>query len=155
MKSLVTGESLVLKLANGKTTVKAFMMKTPILYSKDIHLAGMAGLKSTITDVDINGDKTCTSTVRVSNSSPVEMDLGTIKQDILTPGGEKIAEQGGKMDLQRGDSSHKMKGRLLGSITNDNATILVTGVEEDTWLDQILGYYQGSVTLSRNLVSIS
>jgi hypothetical protein len=70
VKSLMTDESLVLKLANGKTTVKAFMTKTPILYSKDIHLAGMAGIKSTITDAEINGDKTFTSTVRVSNPSP-------------------------------------------------------------------------------------
>jgi hypothetical protein len=48
-----------------------------------------------------------------------------------------------------------MKGRVLGLITNNNATILGTGMDEDTWLDQVLGYYQGLVTLPTNLVSIS
>jgi hypothetical protein len=129
------------------------MMKTPMLYAKDIHLAGMDGLKSIITDVDINGDGAFTSTVKVRNPSPVELDLGTTKQDILNAGGEKIAEQGGKMYLLRGDSSYKMKGRVTGRITEETATILGTGVEEDTWLDQVLAYYQGLVTLPRALVS--
>jgi hypothetical protein len=153
VKSLMGDKSLLLKLANGKTTVKAFMMKTSMLYAKDIHLTGMDGLKSIITDVDINGDGAFTSTVKVRNPSPVELDLGTTKQDIFNAGGEKIAEQGGKMYLLRGDSSYKMKGRVTGRITEETATILGTGVEEDTWLDQVLAYYQGPVTLPRALIS--
>ena len=148
VKSLMQDEALVMHLQNGHTTIKAFLgMKSSIIYAKDVHMKGMNGPKTVMVRTEGDG-KTFRNTMRSTNPSPVEMDLGTLREDIVNGKGEKIAEQKGKVYLMRGDTEFVMIGSVTGVAPEGEARIVGLGVEEDNWNNDTMPFLNTATTLT-------
>jgi hypothetical protein len=133
-KSIMSDEKLVLTIEGGKTTIKAMFLKANITYAKDMHLKGMLGPNTQITKTEVGADgKSFTNTIVVQNPSPLEIDIGTLKQDILNGKGEKIAEQSGKAYFKQGETTFTMTGTTTGVAAEGDITLKGTGVAEDNW----------------------
>jgi hypothetical protein len=55
VKSLMQDEELVMKLENGKGTIKAMMMTANIVYHKDVKMKGMNGPKTVMVKTEKEG----------------------------------------------------------------------------------------------------
>jgi len=152
--AILRDESLLLQLKNGKGTVKAMMgMSAQIDYNKDCPLKGMHGPKTTISKTEVAGGG-FKNTLKLVNPSPLELDLGTIKQEVRNKDGSVIALQQGKAYLLRGETSFLMEGTVVGKAAGEDAVIVATGVEEDNWHNETITAFQESVVLPKELVSL-
>lgn len=147
VKALMQDEALILRLENGHATIKAFMMRANIIYAKDVHLKGMHGPKTVMVKTKVDG-KTFTNTMKATNPSPVEIDLGTVKQDIVNGKGEKIADQKGKVYFMRGETEYTMSGSVTGVAYDGEAMILGLGVEEDNWNNHTIPFLNTPTTVT-------
>ncbi|TVY38328.1 hypothetical protein LSUB1_G005140, partial [Lachnellula subtilissima] len=81
-KSIMSDSSLTLHLTNGSSTIKALFLSSKITYAKDVLLTGMSGPLTTMLSTTISPAGTFTNTMQVQNPSPLEIDLGTLKQEL-------------------------------------------------------------------------
>jgi len=138
-KSIMNDSSLTLHLTNGSSTIKALFLSAKITYAKDVHLTGMSGplttmLSTTMLSTTISPTGTFTNTMQVQNPSPLEIDLGTLKQELRNAKGEKIAVQRGKLYLGRGETRYVMQGEVTGvEVGEGQVRVLGVAVEEDNW----------------------
>ena len=153
VKSLMQDESLTLRLENGHATIKAFLLKASIIYAKDVHLKGMHGPKTIMVKTEVEGT-TFRNEMKANNPSPVEIDLGTVKQSILNGRGEKIAEQKGKVYFMRGETEYVMSGTVTGMAPEGNARISGLGVEEDNWNNQTIPFLDTPVPLTDEFIDL-
>jgi hypothetical protein len=145
--AIMNDENLVLKLENGKTTIKALMLKSNITYAKNVHMKGMNGPKTIISKTEVSADgKSFTNTLVATNPSPLEIDLGTVKQEIRNGKGEKIAEQKGKVYLSTGETTYTMSGTTTGFPADGEVKIVALGVEEESWNNLTLTSFSMPVT---------
>ncbi|KAL2074899.1 hypothetical protein VTL71DRAFT_8679 [Oculimacula yallundae] len=152
--AILRDENLVLQLKNGKGTVKAmFGMSTSIDYNKDCHLKGMNGPKTSILSTEVVGEG-YRSTLRMSNPSPLELDLGTLKQEIRNVDGSLVATQQGKAYLVRGDTDYVVEGKVVGKAAGKEVKLFAVGVEEDNWHNETITAFEEPVVLTPELVSL-
>ncbi|EKD20006.1 uncharacterized protein L3040_002316 [Drepanopeziza brunnea f. sp. 'multigermtubi'] len=151
--AILRDESLVLKLQNGKAQVKAMGMKAEIDYNKDCPLKGMNGPKTSISKTVVEGGS-FKNTLVVENPSPLELDLGTIQQELRNQDGSVIATQSGKAYLSRGQSTYDVEGKPSGKAAGASATLVATGVAENNWHNETIQAFQVPVTLPAELVTI-
>lgn len=145
-------DKLVLRLRNGLATIKTFMLSANITYNKDVSLKGMSGPKTTIKRIEVDGAG-FRSTMLAINPSPLEIDLGTVKHEIRNSIGTKIAEQKGKVYLNRGESIYIMTGVTAGAVTEGDAVIVGLGVdEENVWAGKAIEHFKALVTLPQEFV---
>jgi hypothetical protein len=153
--AIMNDESLILKLENGKTTIKAFIMKANITYAKDVHLKGMNGPKTIISKTEVSADgKSFTNTLVATNPSPLEIDLGTAKQEIRNGKGEVIAEQKGKVYLKTGETTYTMSGTTTGVPADGEVKIVAMGVEEENWNNLTLTSFSMPVTPPQEFLAL-
>ncbi|OWP04638.1 hypothetical protein B2J93_4452 [Marssonina coronariae] len=154
--ALLRDESLLLQLRNGKGTVKALGMTADINYNKDCPLAGMHGPKTTIARAAAAGAGAgFTSTLVVSNPSPLEIDLGTIKQELRNADGTVVAVQQGRAYLSRGQTEFVVTGTPTGAAAaGPEATLVATGVVEDNWHNETITAFEGPVVLPKELLDL-
>ncbi|KAG4431941.1 hypothetical protein IFR05_012586 [Cadophora sp. M221] len=158
LKAFVTAilrdESLLLQLKNGKGTVKAMMgMSAQIDYNKDCPLKGMHGPKTTILKTLVEGEG-FKNTIKIVNPSPLELDLGTIKQEIRNADGSVVAVQQGKVYLLRGDTDFVVEGKAVGKAAGQDAKLVAVGVAEDNWHNETITAFDEPVVLPQELVSL-
>ena len=146
-------ESLTLRLENGHATIKAVLLKANIIYAKDVHLKGMNGPKTVMTKTEVDG-KRFTNTMKASNPSPAEIDLGTVRFDIRNGSREKIAEQKGKVYFIRGETEYVMSGTVTGVVPEGEAQIVGLGVEEDNWNIQTIPFLNTPTTLTDEFITL-
>src|SRR4051794_31385001 len=120
-------ESLVLRLENGQTKLRAMMMTSTITYAKDVTLKGMNGPKTILTKTEPEGSG-FKNTITCINPSPLEIDLGTVKYEIKNSKGERIAEQQGPVYIKRGEFAYTMTGTVTGVAPDGEAMISGLGV---------------------------
>lgn len=128
----MSDDTLTLHLKNGAPTIKAFMISTTITYAKSVTIRGMSGPKTTMKATTITATGFSNTMVSV-NTSPLEIDLGTLRQEIRNSKGETIAVQKGKVYFRCGESEFVMEGTVTGVLPDENgeARIVGVGVEED------------------------
>ena len=153
VKSLIQDEALVLRLENGHATIKAMFIKSNIVYAKDVQLKGMNGPKTVMVKTEGDG-KSFKNMMRTTNPSPVEMDIGTLKQEILNGKGEKIAEQKGKLYLMRGETEFVLSGTVTGVAAEGEPRLVGTGVEEDNWNNLTITYFNAATTLTDEFAAL-
>ncbi|CZS99727.1 uncharacterized protein RAG0_08036 [Rhynchosporium agropyri] len=153
--AVLRNEDLVLQLKNGKGTVKAMLgLSAKIDYNKDCALKGMNGPKTSIVKTEVLGGQRYRSTMRVINPSPLELDLGTIKQEIRNLDGSVIAVQQGKMYLLRGESEYVVEGMVVGKAVGKDVKLVATGVEEDNWHNETITAFDEPIVLTNELLNI-
>jgi hypothetical protein len=153
VKSLMQDETLILRLENGHATIKAFLLRSNIIYAKDVHLKGMNGPKTLMVKTEGDG-KAFTNTMKATNPSPVEIDIGTMKMDVVNGKGEKIAEQKGKLYLMRGETEYTMSGTVTGIAADGEARAIGLGVEEDNWNNQTITSLNTPITLTDEFTTL-
>jgi hypothetical protein len=89
------------------------------------------------------------------NPSPLEIDLGTLRQEIRNSKGEKIAEQKGKVYFGMGETSYVMSGTTTGTEVGEGEVRVVgLGVEEDNWNNFTLVHSDTATTLTEEFVAL-
>ena len=153
VQSLMQSAELVMRLENGKGTIRAVMVTTSIVYAKDLHLKGMNSLKTAMIKTEAVGDG-YRNTMLTINPSPVEIDLGTAHFQILNADGKKIADQSGITYIARGESTHVVTGRTTGVASKGKSMLVGVTVEEDSWNRETIGYLNAPVTVSDAFVAL-
>ncbi|KAH7418909.1 hypothetical protein BKA64DRAFT_591061 [Cadophora sp. MPI-SDFR-AT-0126] len=140
--AVLRDESLVLQLKNGKGTVKALLgLSAEIDYNKDVPLKGMNGPKTSIAKTVVEGGG-FKNTLTYVNPSPLELDLGIIKQELRNKDGSVIAVQQGKTYLVRGETNVVVEGKVVGKAAGGEAVIVSIGVVEDNWHNETITAFQ-------------
>lgn len=153
-KAITVDDDVILSLENGHTTLQKSLFSASIVYKKDVALKGMSGPKTIIEKTEPNG-KEFKNTVVSFNTSPLEIDLGTVKHEIRNSKGEKIAEQRGKVYLARGKSTYVMTGVTSGMTTEKDARLVGVGVEEeDVWPNQAILSFNVPLTLTDEFLAM-
>ena len=153
VKSLMQDEELVLKLENGKGTIKAMMMTANIVYRKEVKLKGMNGPKTVMTETEKEGEG-FKNTMLTINPSPLEIDMGTVHYEIRSEDGGKIAVQSGKTYITRGESTSVMVGKTMGEAPKLQAKLVGVTVEDDNWHKETITYLDTTTTLSEEFVAL-
>lgn len=130
-----------------------FGLTAPIDYNKDCPLKGMHGPKTIIAKTVVEGGG-FKNTLKVQNPSPLELDLGTIQQEIRNVDGSVVATQQGKAYLLKGETTYVVEGKVVGKAVGKDAKIVATGVAEDNWHNETIQAFQENVELPQELVSL-
>lgn len=147
--AIMQDDELVLRLENGKATVKALGSTASIIYQKEIKLKGMKGLKVTMAGTEPEGDG-FKSTMLMVNPSPFEIDLGTVHYKVLDMDGLTVAEQRGLTYITRGESRASIAGPITGRVSNGQVRFIGVDVEEDNWYKEVIKAVDISVAIPRN-----
>ena len=153
VKSIMQDENLILRLENGKGTIKAMMMTAKIVYRKEVHLKGMNGPKTVMVKTERNGDG-YKNTILTLNPSPLEIDMGIVHSEIRNEDGIKIAMQTGETYIKRGESTNLTTGRTTGVVPNGEARLVGIDVDDDTWHKKTIAYLDTSIVLSKEFVEM-
>lgn len=153
VKSLTQDESLVFRLENGHATIKGFLLYAKITYSKDVQLKGMNGPRTEMVSTEVKG-KGFVNRMKTWNPSPVEMDVGTVKQDVRNGKGETIAEQKGVVYYTRGETEYAMEGTLTGLLPDGESRIVGVGAEEDNWNNETIPFHDTPMNLTDEFVAL-
>ncbi|KAE9372658.1 hypothetical protein N431DRAFT_375921 [Stipitochalara longipes BDJ] len=153
VKSLMQDEELVMKLENGKGTIKAMMMTANIVYQKDVKMKGMNGPKTVMVKTEKEGDG-FKNTMLTINPSPLEIDMGTVHYEIRNEDGVKIADQSGKTYITRGESTSTMVGKTTGEAPKVQAKLVGVAVDDENWHKETIGYLDTTTTLSEEFVAM-
>jgi len=150
----MSDDELILKLENGTPSIKTWGLSTKINYSKEVILKGMSGPKTTMVKTEVSRTG-FTNTMLAINPSPLEIDLGTLQQEIRNSKGEKLAEQKGKVYFGRGETSYVMSGTTTGvPVGEGEARVLGLGVEEDNWNNFTMVHFNTATTLMEEFVAL-
>jgi hypothetical protein len=153
VKSLMQDEDLILKLENGKGTIRAMMMTASIVYRKEVKMKGMNGPKTVMTKTEMEGDG-FKNTMLTINPSPLEIDMGTVHYEIRNEDGGAIAVQSGKTYITRGESISIMVGKMMGEAPKLQAKLVGVTAEDDNWHRETIKYLDTTTTLSEEFVAM-
>ncbi|TVY17543.1 hypothetical protein LARI1_G005105 [Lachnellula arida] len=173
-KSIICDDSLTLHLTHGTTTIKALFLTTKTTYQKSVHLKGMSGpittmLSTTSTATSppfttspsptspspTSSPHTFTNTMRALNPSPLEIDLGTLHQELRNARGETIATQKGRVYFGRGETTYVMRGEVTGvEVGEGEVRVLGVGVEEDNWNNLTMVHSNTATTVTEEFVAL-
>jgi hypothetical protein len=155
VKSLQLDDKLILKLDNGKGQIKALMMKANITYRKEVALLGMQGPKTTIVKTEDLGDGKFKNTLKITNPSPLEIDIGENTFHYIDEAGTVIAEQYGSINIPRGDSYHEVTGVVKAKNPQGKVRLVGADVAKDSWLKETIKYFDTPITLTPELIKLT
>ncbi|KAJ3498018.1 hypothetical protein NLG97_g1444 [Lecanicillium saksenae] len=148
VSAIMQDEDLVLRLESRRATVKAIGLTATLPYKKELHLKGLANLRSTLIHAKEIGSDVIRSTFCVSNPSPFEIDLGTVMYRALNENGDVIGEQKGETFLMRGGESYFiLEGHIAKPMSHGEAVFVAIDVEGDSWVKQIIGLVDIKATI--------
>ncbi|KAF1985614.1 hypothetical protein K402DRAFT_394594 [Aulographum hederae CBS 113979] len=155
VKAIMLDESLVLKLDNGVGTIKAMMMKSNIVYRKEVQLKGMNGPKVTLVKTEPKGDG-FVNTTKIENPSPLDLDLGVITFDLLNAEGQKIGQMEGPLSIPLGESTATMEGKpVKGAGAKVGVGRMVgSGAPDGSWFNETIKFQDMPIELNETLVSL-
>jgi len=154
VKSIQLDEKLVLRLDNGKGTIKAlFGMRSNIIYKKTVELTGMNGPKVELikTEKTEGGFK---NTLKILNPSPLEIDIGENTFEFIDEQGNVIAEEVGKLNITRGDTYHEFMGTVKGKSSGGAIRLVGKDVVKESWLKTTITYFDTPITLTPEMESL-
>lgn len=147
--AIMQDEDLILRLENGKATVKALGSTANIVYRKEIKLKGMKGLKVTLAGTEAVDDG-FKSTMLMVNPSPFEIDLGTVHYKVLDMAGQTVGEQKGLTYITRGESTASVTGPITRRVSNGQVRFIGVDVEEDNWYKEVIAAVDITVAITNN-----
>lgn len=157
VKALMLDDELVLTLDNGDcqitSKIMGFSMKSNVVYKKDLTITGMRGPKLSL--VDTSGGK---NTLKVVNPSPLEINHGVSKFDIVeAASGDVVAQLQGQLTIVRGtfDSTLDItfQGRKVAAGTK--LRLVGKGTEHQSWMNDTLQYINEEFTATEQFASLS
>lgn len=157
-KALIRDDQTTLSLENGNATVKVLGMTFPIKFNKNVDVAGMKGPKTEFIDASENGD---TVVAKISNPSPLEMDLGTAVFECRNGDGRALAQQKGKIFITQGESKHEVSMKVTVGDDMENAgdisKLWMVGIDvegegvEKSWMRQGIKNYNVELPVTTEL----
>jgi hypothetical protein len=154
VKSIQLDEKLTLRLDNGQGTIKALGLKSKIVYKKNVELLGMNGPKTEIikTVKTADGFK---NTLKITNPSPLEIDIGDSTFEFVDQQGNIIAEEHGGLDIPRGVSYHEVTGTVTGKAPSGAIRLLGKDVVQDSWLKETINYFDYPINLTPEMAELA
>jgi hypothetical protein len=153
VKSIQLDKKLTLRLDNGKGTVKALGLKANIVYKKNVELLGMNGPKTEIVETEKTADG-FKNTLKITNPSPLEIDIGENSFEFVDEKGNVIAEEHGKLDIPRGESYHEVFGTVKGKAAPGTIRLVGRDVSEESWLKTTIKNFDAPIALTPELTSL-
>jgi len=153
VKSIQLDEKLTLRLDNGKGTIKSLGMKSNITYKKNVDMLGMNGPKTEIikTVATPEGFK---NTLKITNPSPLEIDIGENTFEYIDEKGNVIAEQHGRLNIPRGESYHEVTGTVKVKGPTGKLRLVGKDVVQESWLKTTIKYFDTPIVLTPELTSM-
>lgn len=154
VKALQLDEKLVLRLDNGVGQIKALGMKANITYRKNVDMLGMNGPKTVIlkTEATAEGFK---NTLKITNPSPLEIDIGENVFHFVDEAGTVVAEQRGRLNIPRGDSYHEVTGKILAKSPQGKVRLVGVDVEKQSWLKETIKYFDTPIALTPEFTTLT
>jgi Protein of unknown function (DUF3712) len=150
-KSIQLDEKLTLRLQNGKGTIKSFGLKANIVYNKEVSMLGMNGPKTEIIKTEIVADGGFKNTMKVTNPSPLEIDLGAPTFAYKNAAGETLAVQTGAIFINRGETMFTVTGEVKSKGSLDKLSLIGQSVEQDSWISETIKFYDVPISLTSEL----
>lgn len=140
VKAIMCDNQLVLRLDNGDCTIKALGMSAKVKYAKDVPIVGMGGPKlAQINSAERGGG--FVNTMKVYNSSPLEIDHGVSMFELRSESGEVLAELKGDLKIVKGDFETTFNGSVKkGAKTSDKARMVGVATEENNWCNDSIKF---------------
>jgi hypothetical protein len=154
VKSIQLDEKLTLRLDNGQGTIKALGMKAKIVYKKNVELLGMNGPKIQILKT-VKTETGFKNTLKITNPSPLEIDIPNSTFEFVDEQGTVIAEEHGGLDIPRGDSYHEVVGTVTGKAPSGTVRLVGKDVEVDSWLKTTIKYFDSPITLTPEMAELA
>jgi hypothetical protein len=153
-KSLQLDEKLTMYLDNGKGTIKALGMKSNIVYKKPVNMSGMDGPQTEIIKTEVLGDGKFKNTMKITNPSPVEIDMGTVTFGFKNQAGEVLATQTAQLFIKKGETIYEATGEV--KTKGELGRINIFGMEQagSSWIGKTLAYFDVPVSLTPELESL-
>jgi len=146
-------EEVTMTLDNGEGTIKALSFLTAnIVYKKDVTMKGMDGPMTEVIKTVVTGADTFTNTMKITNPSPVEIDLGPVTMQFKNASGQVLAEQSADIFIKRGETIYEATGKVLAK--GDVSSISLVGGSELTkksWITFTLSLFDVPIPLSTEL----
>jgi len=154
VKAIQLDEKLTIRLDNGVGQIKALFTKSNITYRKNVELLGMHGPKTIIvkTEPTPEGFK---NTIKITNPSPLEIDLGQTVFHYVDEAGTVIAEHRGHIKIPRGDSYHEVTGSIKAKGPQGNIRLVGVDVEKESWLKHTIKYFDTPITLTPEMITLT
>jgi hypothetical protein len=154
VRSIQLDEKLVLRLDNGHGSIKAMFLTSNILYKKDVNMLGMNGPPTELVSTEVHEDGTFTNTMKITNPSPLEIDLGTATFVFKNAEGEDLAEQTGEIFIKRGDTTYTMSGKVKQKGAVDKISLVGVTIAGDSWIQETIKIYNVPITLTPELTTL-
>lgn len=145
-KSIQLDEKLTMYLDNGKGTIKALSMKSNIVYKKPVSMKGMDGPQTEMLKTEILGDGKFKNTMKITNPSPVEIDMGEVVFGFKNQAGELLATQTAKLFIKKGETIYEATGEVKAK--GELGRLNMYGMEETkgTWISQTIKFFDVPVS---------
>jgi len=152
-RSIQLDEHFSMMLDNGVGQIKALgLLRANITYKKQVDMRGMDGPQTEVLKTEVLADGTFKNSMRITNPSPLEIELGNVTMDFKSASGEVLATQEAEIYIKRGETLYEATGKVVakGDVTNVH---LVGGEEltKKSWLKITLSNFDVPVKLSSEL----
>jgi hypothetical protein len=148
VKSIQLDEKLTMMLDNGKGTIKALGLKSNIVYKKPVHLIGMDGPQTEMVKTEVLPDGTFKNTMRITNPSPVEIELGNVTFGFRNASGVVLATQKADILIKRGETVYEATGKVETKGNVDKVNIIGLEPEKDSWIRETLKMFNVPINLT-------
>jgi len=153
-KSLQWDDKLTMYLDNGKGTIKALGMKSNIVYKKPVAMLGMNGPQTEILKTEILADGSFKNTMKTTNPSPVETEMGKVNFAFKNGAGETLAVQSASLHMLCGETIYEAVGQVKAKGDVSNVQLVGLGDEKGTWIKNTILFFNVSVTLTPELTEL-
>ncbi|KAF2395557.1 hypothetical protein EJ06DRAFT_560635 [Trichodelitschia bisporula] len=152
VSSIQLDEKLTLRLDNGQGTITAlFGKKSQVVYRKEVQMLGMNGPRTEIVSTEVTGEKSFKNKLRITNPSPLEIDLGETTFEYVGKDGKVLARQFATLYIPRGESVHDVTGEVVEK--GDIAEVRLKGVDVkvESWIKKSIAYFDAPIKLTPEL----
>jgi len=149
-KSIQLDEDTSMYLDNGKGTIKALgFLSANIVYKKEVEMKAMDGPMTEILKTEVTGPDTFKNTMKITNPSPVEIDMGPVTMQYKNASGQVLAEQTADIFIRRGETIYEATGKVVAK--GDISSVSLVGGSELTrksWISHTLEIFDVPIPLS-------
>jgi len=146
-------EEVTMTLDNGDGNIKALLgLTAKVVYKKEVTMKGMDGPYTEIVKTVVTGPDTFTNTMKITNPSPVEIQLGPVTMQYKNAAGVVLAEQSADIFIRRGETIYEATGKVLSK--GDVSSVSLVGGSElskKSWLTFTLSLFDIPIQLSSEL----
>lgn len=140
VRSVILNDETSFQLEHGNCTISAMGLTNHCDFNLDLSMGGMGGLPVTLKKLHRDGDS-ITTIFEFNNTSPVEIDHGLCKFDMVNDRGQTLATLEGDFKLVHGKSKVTFQGTVCeGAMPSDKVRLMGVGTDQLTWCNETIKF---------------